>query len=341
MLSVSLMLVARPFAPLSLCLLPLLALPFVACTVSAVEPPMQVEVAGEAPDSPQAACVDCGGREEKEAGAEASADADAGSNTDADSGADAGLGFDAGADADAGANADAGGGTDAGGGADGGVAGTCVEPGLYARFKLDEGAGSLAGDCSGNGLVLNKIGSAFGTFSWVTGYANKAIRFGYALRPEDAATLVKSSTPSLTGSVTVAAWVKLEGDPLPGSTGGYVVKHGTLARGFWIYVNGRTPRFEVRSDSGSAVALDAPSALTLGRWTHLAASVDVAGGVTRMYVDGAEVASTNSAPQPGDATGALMVGGAVRSAVLNGTLDEIRIHTRALVAAEIAALAGK
>jgi hypothetical protein len=82
--------------------------------------------------------------------------------------------------------------------------------------------------------------------------------------------------------------------------------------------------------------LMAPTALAVNTWTHLAATFD--GATVRLYVNGAQVASRAQTVPLVTGTGTLQIGAdAYTGENFAGRIDEVRIYSRALTAAEIQA----
>jgi hypothetical protein len=77
------------------------------------------------------------------------------------------------------------------------------------------------------------------------------------------------------------------------------------------------------------------AAIPTGAWTHLATTYD--GSVLRLYVNGAQVRSLAAGGSISVSTGQLKLGGnAIWSEWFAGLMDDVRIYSRALTAAEIA-----
>ncbi len=77
-----------------------------------------------------------------------------------------------------------------------------------------------------------------------------------------------------------------------------------------------------------------PAALTAGAWTHVAATYDKA--ALKLYVNGAQVASTPATATLFNSAGVLRIGGNnIWGEWFSGLIDEVRIYERALTAAEI------
>ena len=112
---------------------------------------------------------------------------------------------------------------------------------------------------------------------------------------------------------------------------------------WWMGVVNGAPRFISKHIGFEVLVLEAPSAIPLNAWTHLAISFD---GVTkRLYVDGAQVAS-QSVPglliyePPGvPVTIGAKIGSNVSSARFAGRVDEVSLYRRALSGDEIFSIA--
>jgi hypothetical protein len=84
------------------------------------------------------------------------------------------------------------------------------------------------------------------------------------------------------------------------------------------------------------VGLVGPAVLPVNTWSHVAATYD---GVTHvLYINGTQVASVSRSGKIGASSRPLRIGGnAVFGEWFSGTIDEVRVYSRALTAGEIAA----
>jgi hypothetical protein len=140
---------------------------------------------------------------------------------------------------------------------------------------------------------------------------------------------------------TIAAWV----NPGDISTWSRVFDFGS---GTDIYMfltvsSGTTPRFAITvggNAAGAEQVIQAPQALPLGQWTHLA--ITLSGGVGRMYVNGAPVAEndnmTLTPSSMGNTTQNYIGKSQYADPLLNATVDDFQIYDRALSADEIGGL---
>jgi hypothetical protein len=192
---------------------------------------------------------------------------------------------------------------------------------LRAAYGFEEGSGPLVVDRSGNGNS--------GTIS---GAIRTSGRFGDGLQFDGSGAVVTvAGSPSLdlTSGMTLEAWVYPEA---AASDWMDVVYREPDA----YYLEGSSPLGGAPATGGtfSATPLFDYGTLSVGTWSHLAATYD--GATLRLYRDGVEVASR---PQSGSihvSTGDLTIGGdALFGQFWAGKIDEVRIHDRPLLPAEI------
>jgi hypothetical protein len=90
--------------------------------------------------------------------------------------------------------------------------------------------------------------------------------------------------------------------------------------------------------AGGNVEVTAPTTVAdLHEWHHLASTFD--GSLLRLYVDGVDVMSKSGTGAISDSNMALHLGNHPGWSAFEGRLDDVRLYDRALLAAEIAALA--
>ncbi|MBN1274966.1 DUF4038 domain-containing protein [Candidatus Woesearchaeota archaeon] len=146
--------------------------------------------------------------------------------------------------------------------------------------------------------------------------------------------------PGLLGmpeSMTLAAWVNLES---LGSYGSDIISLGDNA-----LLRLRNDRLDAYFyDGNDWQETSGAATITTGKWTHVAYTIDNDAHAQRLYRDGMEIAATNHAGSIDYARNADTYigihGDGQGHFSFAGTLDEIRVHGRALSAGEIAALAG-
>ena len=212
-----------------------------------------------------------------------------------------------------------------------------LEAGLVAYWPLDQAAGDLALDASGNGFH----GSLENGTRWIGG---PALGFDGVDDHVDLGTLDVSG-----GELTLSAWVKSSdlgncvADDcriLSKATGTAEDDHyfmlSTIASG------GVKLRFRLKTDGATSTLIAGTGNLSDDVWHHAVAVYD--GNEMRLYLDGALVGSTpKSGSLTTNAAVSTWIGGNPPNAAERpwaGTIDDVRIYDRALSEAEIDALPG-
>lgn len=206
---------------------------------------------------------------------------------------------------------------------------------LIGSWDFDEGEGPTVKDSSGYG----NNGTIYGA-TWVDGIEGKALMFD---GDDYVQVLQSTSLDSINQEITIIAWVKT---PITG-------RHTILAR--WLCgtgVNERAYEFDIQPDGklqfglcgdGSyvnSVWLESNGAISPNTWTHVAATSD--GTTMKIYINGEQDLNTVTAPVGIHiSAGNLHIGQWLYSSPdnwitpFNGTIDEVRIYSRALSADEI------
>ncbi|MEH1125461.1 beta-L-arabinofuranosidase domain-containing protein [Micromonospora sp. CPCC 206061] len=169
-------------------------------------------------------------------------------------------------------------------------------------------------------------------------------RFGAAAEtPRGSYQYVDLPATALGGAaaVTIAAWVK----PMHGGNWARVFDFGNNTTRY-LYLAARNaggvPRFAITtSGPGGEQGINGTAPLPLGEWSHVA--VTIAGGTGTLYVDGVAVGTNTAMTLNPAALGTLTNNWLGRSnyagdPVFAGAFDEVNIWSRALSAAEVAAL---
>lgn len=191
--------------------------------------------------------------------------------------------------------------------------------GLMGYWSFNEATTTVAGDFSGNGNHATFVGNA----TWGSGKHGAAMTLDgngdYAQAP--------SLTPPSRG--TIALWLK--------STDFSGVRRvwGTDTNFEFVLIDG-----DGAFDLCGATSIGTAATLNANQWYHVVATWDDVAETQTIYVDGVFSASdtqTISCTQ----TAAFLIGrrpGALDAEAFLGTLDEVRMYTRALSASEVAAL---
>jgi hypothetical protein len=199
--------------------------------------------------------------------------------------------------------------------------------GLVAAYTFEAGSGTSVADASGNG----RTGTMNSGVSWTTaGKFGKALSFNGS---SGLVTIADATSLDFTSAMTIEAWVR----PTSRSNWDTVVMkgYGTTGRAYALYAgdsNGR-PATTVRISTTERSAAGT-SSLALNTWSHVA--MTYGGGRLRVYVNGAQVASTSVTGTIRTTSDALSLGGSsVWGRWFAGQIDEVRLYNRALSQTEI------
>jgi hypothetical protein len=205
----------------------------------------------------------------------------------------------------------------------------CDEPDLLGRWRLQEGSGMRAFDCTSSAHHGDLVNG-----TWVSGRdGGKAISFVGG----DNGARIDLGNPTalrLEGAVTLSAWINVKTVPSYGRI--FAKSRSTGDRGwdFFIDVDGA---IEFRIATGPDAYESARKlAFPLRQWKHVAAVYDP-GTAVRIYIDGREVAS-NTVGIPTaqrNSTQPAYIGARSDCCTLDGAMYEVRIYKRALSAGEI------
>lgn len=203
-----------------------------------------------------------------------------------------------------------------------------ADPALLGHWKFDEGRGATFLDSSFGANDGTIVGGA-----WAPGRQGAALRFDGA----DDVAFVQGRFPLSGNALTVAAWVKHES--LPAKVQRYMVLRSDVDLAVLRHDGANGPKqlhFFVQGGNGYR-HVRANGALSTGAWIHVAGAWDGQG--LRLYANGAEVGRAD-APGALPAKEAVALHFGVPQEPLHGSLDDVRIYTRALSEKEIAELAG-
>jgi len=206
-------------------------------------------------------------------------------------------------------------------------------PTAAAYLTFDEGAGTAAGDATGNGHAATLFGAAGWTAGLVgpTALALPGTAGSYAEIP--------TAVVDTTRSFTVAAWVKVN------RLGGYqtfVSEDGDVQSSFFLQLRGDSGHFSFTVPYDFFVLPQSGFTPVVGRWYHLAGVYDAAAQSATLYVDGV-FADVVYKVVAGPATGMTAIGrgkfAGNRVDFVNGAVDDVRLYQAALAAPEVLAVA--
>jgi cysteine-rich repeat protein len=229
------------------------------------------------------------------------------------------------------------------------VACTPTDDNLVAYWKFDEGEGSTVGDSTDH----NNGGSVNGAV-WSSSVPAVSFNDTYSLSFDGSNDVVTASDQTdlsfaTNAAFSIAAWAK------PTSFGGYqTVVHkiddtGAARTGYLLTLNNGTPEVWLISDFSNNAYTVVPATVSLatGAWSHVAFTYNGSGNASgvRIYVNGADVTGVSTQNTLGGATiqnsQPLEIG--ERSAAgqaYAGNVDDVRVYSAALNAAQISALNG-
>jgi hypothetical protein len=207
---------------------------------------------------------------------------------------------------------------------------TAVDSGLIGLWHFSEGSGSTSADSSGTGSTASLSSSP----SWVNGYSGYGLQFNGTNYAQASLTSYYGANNPLTAAVWVYASTNTNG-PIFGVS-------SIPAGGGWnmpfLSINGATVYGQIWNNTiiSSTVSLDA--------WHLIALTYDNSSSPsTRLYVDGAQVATTTGTYSPSGLVDywTTYIPGAKPGGInsyLRGRIDEVRAYNRVLSAGELSSL---
>lgn len=207
--------------------------------------------------------------------------------------------------------------------------------GLVGSWSFDEGSGASALDSSGHG----NTGTLRNGPTWTTGRAGGALAFDGV---DDYVSIAPSpSVESIAAGLTVAAWVYRRSDH--GWFADVVGRQAGLGGQDSFLLAFRDNKYVgiVTTTTGSA-AVGGGTQAPNGVWLHVALAYD--GAALRLYVGGLLDSSKDLSGPIAPESNAILIGASLNNSMpdeyLDARIDEVKIFSRALSAAEIAGLAG-
>jgi len=211
-----------------------------------------------------------------------------------------------------------------------------ADPSLLAWWKLDEAKSSFAADYSGN----DYYGTLTGSPQWADGYLDSALTFNGATDYVDFGTPAALYQPK---TYTYCAWFKVAKDIAGNSGAQYLLCLGSrsdLVLGVEdaVGVNGDLSLHYYDTAPGFHAVSVGQTAWRAGEWHMVAATKDATGH--KIYLDGVLRNSDTNTRDDNYATTRMISIGArgwtnPKIAFFNGTIDDVRIYSRALSADEI------
>jgi hypothetical protein len=206
-----------------------------------------------------------------------------------------------------------------------------ITSGLVAFYMFDETSGTSAADSSGNNHTATLLGGA--TFG--AGLQNNAV----TLSGNSQYVSLPTGIVSGLASFSITAWVKLASSPAWNRI--FDLGNDTTTYMFLTANDSSTMRFSITTAGATMEQQINATSLPTGTWQHVA--VTLAGGVGSLYVQGAEVAQNTAVTLSPNNLGSTTRNWLGRSEFsvdpyFNGQLDNVRIYSRGLSAAEVQTL---
>ena len=216
---------------------------------------------------------------------------------------------------------------------------TCVDAGAAATlyWPFDEGTGTATADASGH----NNTGQLVGGVTWTTGKYGKALKFDGSTGYVNAG---NNSSTNIVGSMTMAAWVKMDSAGNDQKVGGN--QSGTCG-GYKMSIYGLKVEFEVRDIQNNPWlnrAVGGGTLMNLGCWYHVTGVYNAQNNTIKTYVNGVldRELDNVAANALASTTGSFIMGRepwTTPTRYFDGTIEDVRVYNRALSDQEIKTLA--
>ncbi|MEX2139362.1 MAG: protein kinase [Pirellulales bacterium] len=208
--------------------------------------------------------------------------------------------------------------------------------GLVSHWTAD----NIAADAKGTNHATLIDGATY-----ATGQIGQALTFDGV---DDRVQVPDSPSLAFTESMTIEGWIRIASLPST-RNGGLILFRGDDRGGLDPYAlsvkPGGTLSFSIHSGTNEAVAIE--SAIPVGRFVHVAATLDDATGVMRFYLDGALVSEKVTAIRPfgkldpasNPGIGIGNHGGypaTIHNFPFHGLIDELKVYDKALSAEQVA-----
>ncbi len=208
--------------------------------------------------------------------------------------------------------------------------------GLVGYWNFEEGGGSTLLDQSGNGNTATWFGTKAGNNGTYYQSGKVGNYSGFFDGSTDHASTTSGGTLNISGNLTMSAWVKTSKTTLQVIVTGFN-DSGPPFSGYGLGVSVNSPGLLSYLDATNVVWKDGPTLIDDGNW-HFVAAV-ASGTVLTLYVDGVQDGATSTIAPPTNYAGARTIGAWVAAGYyFSGSLDEVRIYSRALSQSEVLAL---
>ena len=202
---------------------------------------------------------------------------------------------------------------------------------LVAHWTLDEGAGTIAHDFTGNG----HDGTIGGTAKWVIGKSGGALDF------DGSSTYIDMDDEVVRGTWSLALWLKPR--DIPYTTDYYAVMHTDAWAPGTMHLHLRNTTSLLNADFNAGPDVTSTTVLQADEWYHAVVTVtDEGGDFGQMYINGVLEDSAEGGGG-GNFLGPLNFGAWTNNQrFYHGVMDDIRIYDHVLAEAEVlSAMKGK
>jgi hypothetical protein len=220
--------------------------------------------------------------------------------------------------------------------------------GLVGYWKLDESAGATtAVDSSGNGNDGTKNGTTNGGGGdFLAAQVNNGFNFEYG--NTNYFDVGNPASLQITGSLTIAAWFKLESVRAGSSDDSIFDKVSSLSDKAWQFkgsedCGSERLQIDLSSDGSDSIQRCSSTTLSTGTWYHGVGVYDASAQTLHVYLNGVLNDGTLTGAVPtsihnstGNAYIANKIVGGLET--FDGVIDDVRVYNRALSAAEICTL---
>jgi len=200
--------------------------------------------------------------------------------------------------------------------------------GLVSYWKFDETSGTTASDSSGN----NNNGTLINGPAWTTGKIGNALQFDGANDYMDAGS---GSNLNITGAKTLSLWIKPSSSAIDkriiAAPSGFSEPYIIIQHNLQISIADGTLLSDAKTTTGNVLSTSA--------WTHIAVVYNGADiTAAKVYANGVQQTLGNPPWVYGVPAGNLRIGSRQDNlGFFPGSIDEVRIYSRALTASEILA----
>lgn len=206
---------------------------------------------------------------------------------------------------------------------------TIVPNGLAAYYPLDTGVGGQIYDVSTN----NNQGVLTGAPSWNTGKLGQSLSLNGTTQY---ASIPSSSSLSLTGDMTVSAWVNISNYTNTQDVVSKRVGTGSTNTNYELRIQQSTGQLQFLAYDTALRTVTGTTPVPLSAWTQIVA-VSRSGLVT-LYLNGAAISTPTAVASTTTNTNPVRLGTTDDvTNFLSGGLDEVKIYNRALSLSEVTA----